>query len=78
MDTGKLTYDGLRTWTGLTSDVDYQQILAAGGRKADIYRRLRGIRDNYLGLIRTRYPDIPRRVSGYNLDYLLPTTGPRR
>ena len=67
-----LTYDGLRTWTGLTSDVDYQQILAAGGRKADIYRRLRAIRDNYLGLIRTRYPDIPRRVSGYNLDYLLP------
>src|SRR2546429_541959 len=67
-----LTYDGLRTWTGLTSDVDYEQILAAGGRKADIYRRLRAIRDGYLGLIRTRYPDIPRRVSGYNLDYLLP------
>jgi FAD/FMN-containing dehydrogenase/Fe-S oxidoreductase len=67
-----LTYDGLRTWTGLTSDVDYEHILAAGGRKADIYRQLRAIRDNYLGLIRTRYPDIPRRVSGYNLDYLLP------
>ncbi len=67
-----LTYDGLRMWTGLTSDVDYEHILAAGGRKADIYRRLRAIRDNYLGLIRTRYPDIPRRVSGYNLDYLLP------
>ena len=67
-----LTYDGLRTWTGLTSDADYEQIVAAGGRKADIYRRLRAIRDNYLGLIRTRYPDIPRRVSGYNLDYLLP------
>ena len=67
-----LTYDGLRTWIGLTSDVDYEQIVAAGGRKADIYRRLRTIRDDYLGLIRTRYPDIPRRVSGYNLDYLLP------
>jgi FAD/FMN-containing dehydrogenase/Fe-S oxidoreductase len=67
-----LTYDGLRTWTGLTSDVDYEQIVAAGGRKADIYRGLRAIRDSYLGLIRTRYPDIPRRVSGYNLDYLLP------
>jgi FAD/FMN-containing dehydrogenase/Fe-S oxidoreductase len=67
-----LTYDGLRTWTGLTSDVDYEQIVAAGGRRADIYRGLRAIRDDYLGLIRTRYPDIPRRVSGYNLDYLLP------
>jgi len=67
-----LTYDGVRTWTGLTSDADYEQILAAGGRKAGIYRGLREIRDRYLGLIRTRYPDIPRRVSGYNLDYLLP------
>jgi FAD/FMN-containing dehydrogenase/Fe-S oxidoreductase len=67
-----LTYDGVRTWTGLTSDADYQEILAAGGRKADIYRRLHAIRDNYLGLIRTGYPDIPRRVSGYNLDFLLP------
>jgi FAD/FMN-containing dehydrogenase/Fe-S oxidoreductase len=67
-----LTYDGLRTWTGLTSDADYEQIVAADGRKADIYRRLRAIRDNYLSLIRTRYPRIPRRVSGYNLDYLLP------
>jgi FAD/FMN-containing dehydrogenase/Fe-S oxidoreductase len=67
-----LTYDGVRMWTGLTSDVDYEHIVAAGGRRADIYRGLREIRDTYMGLIRTRYPDIPRRVSGYNLDYLLP------
>ncbi|MBV9450978.1 MAG: FAD-binding protein [Streptosporangiaceae bacterium] len=67
-----LTYDGLRTWAGPTSDADYQQILAEGGRKADIYRKLQQIRDKYLGQIRTGYPDIPRRVSGYNLDYLLP------
>jgi hypothetical protein len=26
-------------------------------------------------LIRARYPDIPRRVSGYNLDDLLPEKG---
>ncbi|MBV9094456.1 MAG: FAD-binding oxidoreductase [Streptosporangiaceae bacterium] len=67
-----LTYDGLRTWTGLTSDAEYAHIQGAGGRKADLYRRMRAIRDTYMGLIRTRYPDIPRRVSGYNLDYLLP------
>jgi FAD/FMN-containing dehydrogenase/Fe-S oxidoreductase len=67
-----LTYDGVRMWTGLTSDADYEQILAAGGRRAEIYRGLREIRDTYMSLIRTRYPDIPRRVSGYNLDYLLP------
>jgi FAD/FMN-containing dehydrogenase/Fe-S oxidoreductase len=67
-----LTYDGLRMWTGLTSDADYMNIVAKGGRQAEIYAGLRAIRDKYLGQIRTGYPDIPRRVSGYNLDYLLP------
>ena len=33
------------------------------------------IRDAYLGQIRTGYPKIPRRVSGYNLDSLLPERG---
>ena len=70
-----LTYDGLRTWVGPTSDADYAQIQAEGGRKAEIYRKIRQIRDNYLGAIRTGYPDIPRRVSGYNLDQLLPEKG---
>ncbi|HLK01928.1 MAG TPA: FAD-linked oxidase C-terminal domain-containing protein, partial [Streptosporangiaceae bacterium] len=45
------------------------------GREAEIYRRLTRIRDTYLGQIRTGYPDIPRRVSGYNLDQLLPEKG---
>jgi FAD/FMN-containing dehydrogenase/Fe-S oxidoreductase len=70
-----LCYDGLRTWVGQTSDEEYEQIIAAGGRKAEIYRRLREIRDTYLAQIRTGYPNIPRRVSGYNLDYLLPEKG---
>ena len=38
----------------------------------DIDRRLTELRDRYAPLIRERYPDIPRRVSGYNLDDLLP------
>jgi FAD/FMN-containing dehydrogenase len=70
-----VTYDGLRTWVGETSDEEYEQVIAAGGRKAEIYRRLREIRDTYLGQIRTGYPKIPRRVSGYNLDHLLPEKG---
>ncbi len=70
-----LTYDGLRTWTGPTSEADYLNIVAAGGRKAELYRGLTAIRDRYLGQIRTGYPDIPRRVSGYNLDQLLPEKG---
>ena len=70
-----VTYDGLRTWVGPVTDEEYAAIVAAGGRKAEIYRQLGEIRDRYLGQIRTGYPDIPRRVSGYNLDYLLPEKG---
>ena len=33
------------------------------------------IRDRYSSLIRARFPQIPRRVSGYNLDELLPEHG---
>jgi FAD/FMN-containing dehydrogenase len=40
-----LTYGGLRTWTGETTDAEYEQIIAAGGEKAELYRRLREIRD---------------------------------
>ncbi|HEV2451036.1 MAG TPA: FAD-binding and (Fe-S)-binding domain-containing protein, partial [Streptosporangiaceae bacterium] len=68
-------YDGLRIWTGETSPDAYGRILEAGGAEAELYRRLAGIRDTYLGAIRTGFPQIPRRVSGYNLDYLLPEKG---
>ncbi|WP_307801014.1 FAD-binding and (Fe-S)-binding domain-containing protein [Actinomadura violacea] len=70
-----LTYDGVRMWVGPTSDEEYDRIQAEGGRRAEIYRALRALRDEGLELIRTRYPDIPRRVSGYNLDSLLPEKG---
>ncbi|WP_422735744.1 FAD-binding and (Fe-S)-binding domain-containing protein [Micromonospora sp. WMMD729] len=67
-----LLYDGTRLWVGETSDEEYASIQRDGGRRAEIYRRLRALRDEYLADIRTRYPHIPRRVSGYNLDSLLP------
>ncbi|MFV2174123.1 FAD-binding and (Fe-S)-binding domain-containing protein [Actinomadura sp. LOL_016] len=70
-----LTYDGLRTWVGPTSDDEYARVREAGGRRAEIYRALRDLRDDGMEAIRTRYPDIPRRVSGYNLDSLLPEKG---
>ncbi|MCP2259131.1 FAD/FMN-containing dehydrogenase [Streptoalloteichus tenebrarius] len=70
-----LTYDGLRTWVGPTSEEEYQRTLAEGGRKAELYQGLRALRDRHMAEIRTRYPDIPRRVSGYNLDALLPEHG---
>ncbi|TDO66525.1 FAD/FMN-containing dehydrogenase [Kribbella sp. VKM Ac-2571] len=70
-----LTYDGERLWVGPTADDEYAGIVAAGGRRAEIYRAMRELRDQYLADIRTGYPKIPRRVSGYNLDSLLPEAG---
>jgi FAD/FMN-containing dehydrogenase len=70
-----LLYDGTRFWCGPTSDEEYSQIERRGDRRAEIYRRLRWLRDDYTAQIRERYPDIPRRVSGYNLDSLLPEHG---
>ena len=67
-----LTYDGLRFRVGETSETELDRIVAEGGRRGEIYRRLRALRDRYGSLIRERFPDIPRRVSGYNLDELLP------
>ncbi|HEV8150766.1 MAG TPA: FAD-binding oxidoreductase, partial [Gemmatimonadales bacterium] len=70
-----LTYDGLRFTVGPTSDAELEGIIAAGGRRGAIYAGMRSLRDRYAEEIRRRYPDIPRRVSGYNLDALLPEHG---
>src|SRR5665213_1956746 len=70
-----LTYDGLRMRVGKTSDAELEQIIRDGGRRGEIYQGLKAIRDKYADLIRSRYPKIPRRVSGYNLDELLPENG---
>ncbi len=67
-----LLYDGTRLTVGATSDSELAAIAAEGGRRGEIYAGLRAIRDRYAEQIRTRFPRIPRRVSGYNLDELLP------
>ncbi|EME67220.1 D-lactate dehydrogenase (cytochrome) [Rhodococcus ruber BKS 20-38] len=67
-----LTYDGARMWVQATEDDEYDRIVHEGGRRGEIYHGLRALRDRYADEIRDRYPDIPRRVSGYNLDSLLP------
>ncbi|OWY79230.1 FAD-binding oxidoreductase [Rhodococcus sp. BUPNP1] len=67
-----LTYDGTRMWVQATGDDDYERIARGGDRRAEIYRGLRALAERYADDIRERYPDIPRRVSGYNLDSLLP------
>jgi FAD/FMN-containing dehydrogenase/Fe-S oxidoreductase len=70
-----LLYDGTRMTVGATSEDELAQIIAARGRRGAIYAGLKAIRDKYAPLIRERYPKIPRRVSGYNLDSLLPEHG---
>lgn len=70
-----LLYDGTRMIVGVSDREAVDAIVAGGGRRAEIYSRLRGLADRYAGLIRERFPKIPRRVSGYNLDELLPENG---
>ncbi|OKL38485.1 FAD-binding and (Fe-S)-binding domain-containing protein [Pontibacter flavimaris] len=70
-----LTYDGLKMEVGPTSEEELEKIIQAGGRKGEIYSKLRDLRDKYADLIREKFPKIPRRVSGYNLDELLPENG---
>jgi FAD/FMN-containing dehydrogenase/Fe-S oxidoreductase len=69
------TYDGLRMRVGRTSDEELEQIIADGGRKGEIYAQLRDLRDKYADKIREKFPDIPRRVSGFPLNELLPENG---
>ncbi len=70
-----LTYDGLRLTVGETSEAELERIIREGGRRGEIYAGLKAIRDEHGERIRRRYPDIPRRVSGYNLPQLLPEHG---
>src|SRR5438477_275048 len=70
-----VTYDGARLTVGKTSGEELARIVAEGGRRGQIYRDLAALRDKYAEKIREKYPDIPRRVSGYNLPALLPENG---
>src|SRR5712692_926987 len=70
-----LTYDGLRLWVGKTSEDDLERIVKTGGRQGEIYAGLKALRDKYTDFIRAGFPKIRRRVSGYNLDQLLPENG---
>lgn len=70
-----LTYDGIVMKVGPTSDEEFIRIIKEGGRKAEIYRKLKELQQKYSSLIEQKFPDIPRRVSGYNFPYLLEKKG---
>ena len=70
-----LLYDGTVLRVGQTGDAELARIIREDGRRGRIYQRLVDLRDKYGDLVRQRFPKIPRRVSGYNLDELLPENG---
>ena len=70
-----LLYDGTELTVGPTSDSEFAQIVAAGGRRGEIYSTLKAIATKHADRIRSGFPQIPRRVSGYNLEDLLPENG---
>ena len=69
-----LLYDGTILTVGRTSPEELKAIIAAGGRRGEIYAGLFGLREKYGKLVREKFAQIPRRVSGYNFDELLPET----
>ena len=67
-----LLYDGTRLTVGPTTEAELASLIQAGGRIGEIYATLKLIRDTYADQVRAKFPRIPRRVSGFNLDELLP------
>ena len=71
-----LTYDGERMRVGPTSEEELERDHRRGrAPRRDLRARCATCATATPTLIRERYPDIPRRVSGYNLDELLPEKG---
>lgn len=70
-----VTYDGVEMTVGPTSEDELEHFISEGGRRGEIYAGLKEIRDEYAQLVRDKSPAIPRRVSGFNLDELLPEKG---
>ena len=70
-----LLYDGTRLTVSGSDAATVDSLVRAGGRRGQIYSSLRSLADRYAVRIRERFPRIPRRVSGYNLDELLPENG---
>ena len=70
-----ILYDGTLMSVGRTSAAQLDALIRSGGRVGQIYADLAKLRDRYSALIHERFPRIPRRVSGYNLDELLDEKG---
>ncbi|MGP4016117.1 FAD-binding and (Fe-S)-binding domain-containing protein [Saccharopolyspora sp. 5N708] len=70
-----LLADGTRIEVGATPTAELDRLCARGDRTGRLYQQLRALRDDVGDLVRRSFPDLTRRVSGYNLDQLLPENG---
>jgi FAD/FMN-containing dehydrogenase/Fe-S oxidoreductase len=69
-----LLYDGTILTVGATSSEEMARAVGENSRRGQVYSGLLRLRDRYGDLARDRFAKIPRRVSGYNFDELLPET----
>jgi FAD/FMN-containing dehydrogenase/Fe-S oxidoreductase len=60
---------------GPRSPAQRERLLRAPGRVGELHRALHELAAGNLSPLRTAFPDLPRRVSGYALDALLPERG---
>jgi FAD/FMN-containing dehydrogenase/Fe-S oxidoreductase len=67
-----VAYGGSAYEFGAYTDEEYAGLVRSGAPEAALLGSLREIGRRAADLVQARYPDIPRRVSGYNLDQILP------
>jgi FAD/FMN-containing dehydrogenase/Fe-S oxidoreductase len=71
-----ILHDGTRVSAqGSMDETQLAAAIARGGREGDLYSQLRELRDRTADSVRAHFPKLPRRVSGYNLDELMPERG---
>jgi FAD/FMN-containing dehydrogenase/Fe-S oxidoreductase len=71
-----ILYDGTQlSLTGSLDDAQLDVAIARGGREGELYASLRELRNHSADSVRAHFPKLPRRVSGYNLDELMPERG---
>jgi FAD/FMN-containing dehydrogenase/Fe-S oxidoreductase len=70
-----MTYDGLRLNVGPMTDREIAERSAVPGREGEIFRALHELQKQYADEIRATFPHLPRLVSGYRLEFLLPENG---
>ncbi|HEY6739635.1 MAG TPA: FAD-binding and (Fe-S)-binding domain-containing protein, partial [Actinopolymorphaceae bacterium] len=74
-DLDVLLADGTRLTVGRTPETELERLASRNDRIGRLYSGLRDLRDRYGALVAQEFPDLTRRVSGYNLDQLLPENG---